>query len=315
MTPDDTQSPVFETRARGKLLLTGEYFVLDGAQALALPVRFGQTLRVDIQKEPTRLSWTSKNNEGLAWFLAEYELPDLVPLTFTDKRVAVTLASMLQACRCQNPGFLAGNEGFKVLTQNDFPREWGLGTSSTLIAALARWANVDPYRVLFDTMGGSGYDIACAYSHGPILYRLLDKQKREVLPVDFQPPYSNSLFFVYLGKKQDSRIGIQNYRERAKGDAAHIAEISRLTERFLAAENLPELDIIIREHEALISRVLDLPRAKDLYFSDFWGEVKSLGAWGGDFVLATSSRPAVETRAYFLEKGFETFLNWEEMIA
>jgi len=313
MTPDDIQIPVFETRAHGKLLLTGEYFVLDGAKALALPVRYGQTFHVEAGKEPKRLSWTSKNNDGLVWFLAEYELPDLVPRTFTDKKVAATLASILQACSHQNPGFLAGNESFKVLTQNDFPREWGLGTSSTLIAALAKWADVDPYRVLFDTMGGSGYDIACAYSEGPILYRL-DGQTPEVQPVNFQPPFANSLFFVYLGKKQDSRIGIQNYRERAKGNAAHIAEISQLTEQFLLAKNLPELDNIIREHEALISRALDLPRAKDLYFSDFWGEIKSLGAWGGDFVLATSDRSEAETRAYFLKKEFETFLSWKDMI-
>ena len=30
-----------------------------------------------------------------------------------------------------------------------------------------------------------------------------------------------------------------------------------------------------------------MPRAQDLYFPDFKGVIKSLGAWGGDFVLAT----------------------------
>jgi len=313
MTPDDIRIPVFETRAHGKLLLTGEYFVLDGAKALATPVRYGQSLRVEAGKEPGHLSWTSKNHDGTVWFLAEYEMPSLSPLTFTDKKVADRLAALLKSCRRQNLGFLAGNEGFKVLTQNDFPREWGLGTSSTLIAALAKWAGVNPYEVLFDTLGGSGYDIACAYSEGPILYRL-DGQTPEVQPANFQPPFADSLFFVYLGKKQDSRIGILRYRERAKDNTALIAEISRLTERFLAAKNLPELNIIIREHESLISRALDLPRAKDLYFNDFWGEIKSLGAWGGDFVLATSDRSEAETQAYFLEKGFETFSSWQSMI-
>ncbi len=32
--------------SRGKLLLTGEYVVLDGALALALPTKFGQSLKV-----------------------------------------------------------------------------------------------------------------------------------------------------------------------------------------------------------------------------------------------------------------------------
>jgi len=199
-----------------------------------------------------------------------------------------------------------------VLTQNDFPREWGLGTSSTFIASLARWAQVNPYPVLFDTLGGSGYDIACAFAEGPILY-WLDGQTPAVQPVDFQPPFADSLYFVYLGKKQDSRAGILRYRERAKGDAALVAEVTRLTERFLAAASLADMDAIICEHESLISRALDLPRAKDLYFSDFWGAVKSLGAWGGDFVLATSVRGEGETRGYFAGKEFGVVEMWAEM--
>lgn len=312
MTPINIPSPVFETRARGKLLLTGEYFVLDGSTALAIPTRYGQTFRVEAWNGSARLSWTSKNNDGVVWFLAEYELPGLVPLTFTDKKTADVLATILKACRSQNPDFLAGNQSYKVLTQNDFPREWGLGTSSTLIAALARWAGADPYTILFDTLGGSGYDIACAYAEGPILYRL-DGKKPVVESLRFAPPFSEALWFVYLGKKQDSRTGILRYREYAKGNERLIAEISRLTERFLTAHSLTDLDILILEHETLISRALQLPRAKDLYFNDFWGEVKSLGAWGGDFVLATSDRGEGETHSYFASKGMTTVLSWEEM--
>jgi mevalonate kinase len=312
MTPGDTQTPIFETRARGKLLLTGEYFVLDGAKALAVPVRYGQSLHVEAGKESSRLSWTSKNDDGIAWFLAEFELPDLTPLTFTDKKTANILASILKSCQHKNPDFLSENQSFKVLTQNDFPREWGLGTSSTLIAALAKWANVNPYPVLFDTMGGSGYDIACAYADGPILYRLEGKTPL-VQTADFRPSFAENLFFVFLGKKQDSREGIARYRERAKENETLIAKISELTERFLSASSLTELDDIIREHESLISQTLDLPRAKDLYFNDFWGEVKSLGAWGGDFVLATSERSEADTKAYFSKKGFDTILSWREM--
>jgi len=312
MTPKDTQAPVFHTRSHGKFLLTGEYFVLDGAKALALPLRYGQTLRAEDLKEPARLSWTSKNDGGAAWFLAEYELPDFIPITFTNKKTAGTLASILKACRRQNPGFLAGSQSFKVLTQNDFPREWGLGTSSTLIASLSKWAQVNPYTVLFETLGGSGYDIACAYAKGPILYHL-NGQTPEVQSVDFAPPFADSLYFVYLEKKQDSREGIQRYRERARGNVALVAEISQLTEHFLSAKSLSELDEIIVAHEKIISQTLDLPRAKDLFFGDFWGEVKSLGAWGGDFVLATSGRPEQGTREFFAKKNFTTVKTWKEM--
>ena len=313
MSPEYIQAPVFDTHARGKLLLTGEYFVLDGAVALATPVRYGQSLHVETGEKNGRLFWTSKNGDGTAWFQAEFELTDLTPVNTTDKNTAKTLSSILLACRRQNPGFLAGTSGLEVTTQNDFPRAWGLGTSSTLIAALAKWACVDPYQVLFDTLGGSGYDIACAYADGPVLYKITDRTP-EVQAVLFDPPFADSLFFVYLGKKQDSRAGIAHYREHARHNAALMEAVSRLTGQFLSATSLSDLDAVIREHEALISRALNLPRAKDLLFNDYWGEIKSLGAWGGDFVLATSARPEVDTQAYFKEKGKEVVLNWDRMV-
>jgi mevalonate kinase len=40
--------------SHGKLLISSEYAVLDGAQALALPTKFGQTLKVE--------STSKKNN-------------------------------------------------------------------------------------------------------------------------------------------------------------------------------------------------------------------------------------------------------------
>lgn len=307
--------PLFETYARGKLLLTGEYFVLDGALALAVPVRFGQRLRVEAWKEPNRLSWTSKDHLNAVWFLGEYDLPDLDIRLETDHKTATILQDILRACRRQNPDFLAAGGGYKALTSNDFPKDWGLGTSSTLIAALARWAGVDPYRLLFETLGGSGYDIACAYADGPLLYRLPSRPAApDVMPVDYAPPFAGNLYFVYLAKKQDSRLGIQRYRERAGklGDA--VERISVLTHAFLLAGTLHELDAVIREHEQLVAAVIDLPLVKHQFFPDFWGEVKSLGAWGGDFVLATSARGADETRAYFREKGFGVCLSWGEMI-
>lgn len=313
MSPEHTQDSIFETTAHGKLLLTGEYFVLDGAQALAVPVRFGQSLRVVPGKESGRLSWTSLNDDGSTWFQAKFELPGLEVNECSDEKTAETLRAILLACHRQNPDFPVGNHGLDILTRNDFPRAWGLGTSSTLIAALAKWANVDPYRVLFDTMGGSGYDIACAYAEGPLLYRLRGHAP-EVQAVAFRPPFLDSLYFVYLGQKQDSREGIRRYRERAGSDKGLSKRITELSTRFLVAANLPELDAVIREHEAIVSDALGLSRAKDLYFSDFQGEIKSLGAWGGDFVLATSVAGEAAVKAYFSEKGMDVVLNWPQMV-
>ena len=221
-----------------------------------------------------------------------------------------------------NPAFLITNHQSPITCRLDFPRQWGLGTSSTLIYMVAKWAEVDAFELLARTFGGSGYDVACAGASGPILYHL-ENGKPQFESCDFFPPFHNSLYFIYLGKKQDSREGIRNYRLRIavpsgndKGLQADetASKVSELTQQFLAAQTLAEFDELIRQHEALVAEAIGLPRAKSLFFNDFWGEVKSLGAWGGDFVLATSDRPAEETRHYFNEKGFEVFLPFDELV-
>lgn len=303
----------FHTRAHGKLLLTGEYFVLDGATALAMPVRFGQTLDVEKSETPGQLRWKGKNSDGTVWFEAEFELPGLTIINTSDAQTAQTLAKILRACQAQEPDFLTGKEALQVETQTDFPREWGLGTSSTLLVTLANWAGVNPYQVLFDTLGGSGYDIAAA-AKSPILYRLRDGHMPSIRLTEFSPAFSHQLYFVYLGKKQNSREGIARYRERVSPTPDMLEEASSFANRFLTAKTLAELEAAMLQHEIFVAQAIDLPRAKDLYFNDFWGEVKSLGAWGGDFVLATSDRPEAETRAYFRQKGMDVFLPWREMV-
>lgn len=305
-------SLAFSTHAHGKLLLTGEYAVLDGALALAIPVRYGQRLQVEPLEQTDRLRWSSYDENGACWFQAAFALPALHILDSSSAETAERLQQMLLACRLQNPGFLADAAGCWVRTRADFPRAWGLGTSSTLIAALAHWASVDPYRLLFDSLGGSGYDIACAYAPGPLLYRLADG-KPQVQPARFDPPFAAQLFFVFLGKKQNSRAGIQRYRALAAGNRPLISQISALSERCLQAENLEEFSSVLLEHERCISTALELPRAQDLYFPDFPGAVKSLGAWGGDFVLAASAQAPETTRNYFLEKGFSTCIAYADM--
>jgi hypothetical protein len=63
-----------------------------------------------------------------------------------------------------------------------------------------------------------------------------------------------------------------------------------------------------------VGRALGYEKVKDRLFSDYWGSVKSLGAWGGDFALATSNRSPAETRAYFEGKGLATVIPYDEII-
>ena len=48
--------------------------------------------------------------------------------------------------------------------------------------------------------------------------------------------------------------------------------------------------------------------------SDFDGGIKSLGAWGGDFILAASATGEETVKAYFSNKGLNTVIPYEEMI-
>lgn len=299
--------------ARGKLLLTGEYAVLDGAWALATPVRYGQRLQVESLGKAGELRWASSNEKGERWFQATFGLPDLNILDYSGVETGERLQAMLLACRLQNPAFLADSTGWMVTTRTDFPRAWGLGTSSTLIAALARWAEVDPYTLLFDSFGGSGYDVACAFAEKPLLYRLQGRSP-SVQPVDFSPSFAEHLYFVFLGKKQNSRTGIQRYRALAKNDAGLVDAVSALTRQCLEAQTLEVFSAVLLEHENLISKTLELPRAQDLYFSDFPGVVKSLGAWGGDFVLAACPESPEFVREYFLVRGFGVCMGYLDMV-
>ena len=57
--------------ANGKLLLTGEYLVLDGALALALPTKLGQSLTVE-KTNGDNLIWESLDSKSYAWFQHSY---------------------------------------------------------------------------------------------------------------------------------------------------------------------------------------------------------------------------------------------------
>lgn len=194
----------------------------------------------------------------------------------------------------------------------DFPNNWGLGSSSTLLCTMAQWAGIDAFDLSSQTFGGSGYDIACGLADTPIFYQL-KKGKPTVTPALFNPIFKKNIYFVHLNKKQNSREGIARYRAKAQSGAIDISLFNDLTERICIADSLQDFENLLRVHEEKISHIVELPQVKDLYFTDYWGEVKSLGAWGGDFVLATSDKSEEATKDYFLKKGFPTVLSFEDM--
>ena len=284
--------------SNGKLLLTGEYLVLEGAKSLAVPTKFGQDLVVETIKEP-QLIWGSFSPNGNCWFEAVFDISKF-------RLVSCTYTSDTQG----NPDFLNSEQGYIVKTTLTFPRNWGLGSSSTLINSIASWAKVDPFKLLWNSFKGSGYDIACAQNNAPIFYQIKDK-KPMVHQVAFNPTFKENLFFVHLNAKQDSKEGIAKFRESNQNIEKEIEMISAISDRFLEATSLKDFDTLIVEHERIISSIIKLKPVKEHLFPAYFGEIKSLGAWGGDFILATGNS---STPDYFKNRGFETILSYSEMV-
>ena len=228
----------------------------------------------------------------------------------TDETVAKTLVTLLLEANTQNPLLLTDSDGFQIETHLTFPKVWGLGTSSTLINNLAQWARVDAYQLLWNAFGGSGYDIACAQHNSPITYQLKDGEPN-VEEINFAPNFKNSLFFVHLNQKQSSKEAIANYREQQFDKSELVKSISSITQKMIDASTLSGFEVLMEEHEALLSEALDLKPIKQQLFPDYFGIIKSLGAWGGDFVLATGDD---KTISYFKSKGYNTVIPYSKMV-
>ncbi|NDP26194.1 MAG: GHMP kinase [Flavobacterium sp.] len=300
-----------EFYSNGKLLITGEYLVLDGAKAFALPTKFGQNLIVEKGKNQ-EIKWTSFNADGSVWFQDTFSFLDISNKANNENAtVRNTLIEILHEGYLLNPDFITQSEGYQVKTELSFPKNWGLGTSSTLINNVAQWLKIDAFVLLNNSFGGSGYDIACAQNNNPILYHLEDG-KPIVENVIFEPEFTGNLFFVYLDKKQSSKASIASYYNNKNKDLADdIAENNKITQEVLNATTLHQFARALEIHEAEMSNILEMKTVKESLFPDFNGVIKSLGAWGGDFVLAISKE---NPTAYFSKKGFRTIVSYNDMI-
>ena len=292
--------------AHGKLMLTGEYAVLDGAKALAIPTRFGQSLEVsDLYDTSYQIEWRGFTSQNELWLRADLPHNDL------QQEEVVRLQQILKAVDDLNPSiFYEKNLAFKTVLE--FPQNWGLGSSSTLISLLAQWASIDPFQLLEKTFGGSAYDIACATASGPIRY---DRQEvvMHVESVELSKTWTNNAYFIFLNQKQNSREAIQHYKS-LKNTSEVVSMINVFSEALQESTDVQtSIDTII-EHEKVMSKVLKMESINTERFNDFNGACKSLGAWGGDFIMAITKEDDKYVKDYFAKKGLNTIFAFEEMI-
>lgn len=310
--------------SHGKLLLTAEYLVLDGALALAVPTKHGQTLTIK-KGETNHIKWVSIDANNTIWFEGTFSLTKngIVAKCYINHEIAQRLSQILTVAKQLNPNFLSHSDGYHVITELEFHNNWGLGTSSTLINNIANWANIDAYVLLENTFGGSGYDIACASANNSLTYQIKVSNQddmlnhvqrddmRQITTVDFNPSFSDHIYFVHLNQKQNSRQAIAQYRNTNYDLSDSISKINSITRRMISCESLQKFQDLMDQHEAIISDVIKMEPVKKKHFSDFKGSIKSLGAWGGDFVMvASSSNP----KEYFNNKGYHTILSYSDML-
>ncbi|AWM13395.1 GHMP kinase [Flavobacterium sediminis] len=297
--------------SNGKLLFTGEYLVLDGAKALAVPTKYGQTLEI-ASADQNQIEWTSYDADQSIWFQDILLFEDIIKKRKSDDYSGVKnkLIEILYQAYKQNPAYIDENNGFKIETHLTFPRLWGLGTSSTLINNIAQWLQIDAFELLRKSFGGSGYDVACAQSDAPIIY-YLENDEPHFKKVNFNPPFKENIHFVYLNKKQSSTAAITQYFAKEHSHSKVFSKINKITFDALDCQDGRDFALLMEKHQALMSDVLETETVKEKLFPDFKGVIKSLGAWGGDFVMVISKDDPTE---YFNTKGFSTILNYSEMV-
>ena len=253
------------------------------------------------------------------WFSALFDSDTLEPVTSDDPAKAEKLASILKAVRQLKPNAFYGGD-IRFHTHLDFDPEWGLGSSSTLIANLARWAEVDPYELLKLTFGGSGYDLACATAEQPIYYQVKTEvpepvEGPTVKPIDYNPPFAEHLYFVYQGQKQSSFKEVKAFLEKTNPVDLQkdIDSISWISHAVPQCQTLDDFGLLMQCHERIIARCIGQEPVQKR-FPDFEGVMKSLGAWGGDFFLAATEWDDNQVKAYFKEKGLEVIFEYKELV-
>jgi mevalonate kinase len=297
--------------SNGKLLITGEYLVLDGAKAFALPTKMGQNLIIE-EGSNKEIIWKSYDFDESIWFEDTLLFSDISKkVNPENESVKNTLTTILHEAFKLNPDFILNSDGYTITTELGFPKSWGLGTSSTLINNIAQWLQIDAFTLLKNSFGGSGYDIACAQNDSPIVYKL-EQGNPTVKKVSFNPDFTDNLYFVYLNKKQSSKSAIAAYNINKKNNLAKtIASNDVITSEVLNATTIQSFAAAIQKHEVQMSIILETQTIKESLFPDFNGVIKSLGAWGGDFVMVIATENPSD---YFISKGYQTIIRYDEMI-
>ena len=293
----------------GKLMLTSEYVAVDGALVLAIPTKLGQELFYTENEDQKSLIFWEAYHQNQLWLKATIDYKNWKILETNDSKASEFILKTLKNVQNLSEIKLKNDTSYHVKTNLQFPSDFGLGSSSTLMNNLAEWANIDPFILNEISLGGSGYDVAVAKEKSAVLYSRFPERVYET--IDFQPNFKDELIFIHLNQKQDSREGISHYKSKPTSTEL-INDYSKLTKKIVNSQNLEEFSELMTIHEQKLSDFLETPTVKEKYFQDCPSFVKSLGAWGGDFVLASKFG---DYQDYFKQRGFSKIFSWKDLIS
>lgn len=297
-----------EIYSPGKLMLTSEYFAVDGALVLAVPTKLGQEFFFEEKSDGKSLIFWEAYHQNKLWLKAVIDYKNWRILETNITSSAEFILKTLRNVQSLSEIKLKSNDTYHLKTNLQFPADYGLGSSSTLMNNLAEWSEVDPFYLNTISLGGSGYDIAVAKTKSAVLYQ--NKPQIHFEKVNFNPVFKNELIFIHLNQKQDSREAINLYKSKIKSQNL-VDEFSDLTRNILLCDELDKFSDLLTLHEQCISDFIELPTVKSVFFADCAKFVKSLGAWGGDFVMSAKFEGYED---YFWGKGFTTVFEWNDLI-
>lgn len=292
----------------GKLMLTSEYVAVDGALVLAVPTKLGQEFFFDESDDERSLIYWNAYHQDQLWLETIIDYKTWTIIKTNDQKASEFILKVLKNVQELSEIKFKTNNSYHLKTNLQFPSDFGLGSSSTLMSNLGEWAEIDPFVLNEISLGGSGYDVAVAKEKSAVLYSRFPERVYE--KVNFDPSFKDDLIFIHLNQKQDTREGISHYKSKATSTEL-INEYSELTKLVLNSQNLEEFSQLMTIHEQKLAIFLGTSTVKEKYFQNYPGFVKSLGAWGGDFVLASKFG---DYKAYFKTQGFGKIFSWDDLI-
>lgn len=289
---------VYNRKANGKLLLTSEYFVLDGAEAIALPTIFGQKMIVNTSN---RFKWEAYNCKNEIWINEQNQGTNI-----ENELLRKTFAEILKEKKIDSL--------YHFKTFLDFPNEWGLGSSSTFISLISDFFNLNPFKLNRAIFKGSGYDIACSFAENPIVYSNQNKDHPTIKDIEISNDIKPYLYFIYLGQKQNSRDAISYYQGLGMAKESIINELNSITNELINSRYIQDWIGLLTEHENIISINLKLKKVSETIVKGLPYFSKSLGAWGGDFAMMITDDDYVSVVKNVKKIGIDTIFRYNELI-